>query len=285
MSNKGAESNQQAAQRRAESYYLLYAALGRDRSLTKLRETLADLGLSVSLNTLKSYSANHDWQGRAGFLDQRNTSLEHANLPAEMNERHARLGIALQTVAGKRLETIDASELSVGDAPRLAKAGVDIARLATGQSHCYLFFEWASSAAVLNHHPECPEESGATRRAIKEYPGSIGKSHRREPEKQPLRRVTSSKSILILWSKKLLKTPASQRSIQKQTSRRNTRSTSHKQSPLGARCLCLSYLLSLLTQLPARHPQRLLVGEGKPATVGLKKPTLETPACRLSETQ
>jgi hypothetical protein len=135
MSNKGAESNQQAAQRRAESYYLLYAALGRERSLSKLRETLADLGLSVSLNTLKSYSANHDWQGRAEFLDQRNTSLEHANLPAEMNERHARLGIALQTVAGKRLETIDASELSVGDAPRLAKAGVDIERLATGQAN------------------------------------------------------------------------------------------------------------------------------------------------------
>ena len=135
MSNKGAESNQQAAQRRAESYYLLYAALGHDRSLSKLRETLADLGLSVSLNTLKSYSANYDWQGRAGFLDQRNTSLEHANLPAEMNERHARLGIALQTVAGKRLETIDASELSVGDAPRLAKAGVDIERLATGQAN------------------------------------------------------------------------------------------------------------------------------------------------------
>ena len=86
--NKGAEVNQQAAKRRAGSYYLLYAALGRDRSLSKLQEALADLGLPVSLNTLKSYSASYDWQGRASFVDQRNTSRRQANLPVEMNERH-----------------------------------------------------------------------------------------------------------------------------------------------------------------------------------------------------
>jgi hypothetical protein len=36
--NKGSTVNQQAAKKRAESYYPLYASMGRDRFLTKLRE-------------------------------------------------------------------------------------------------------------------------------------------------------------------------------------------------------------------------------------------------------
>ena len=55
MTNRGAEVNQQAAQPRAESYWLVYQALGPGRSLSKLHRVLADLGLDVSVNTLKGW--------------------------------------------------------------------------------------------------------------------------------------------------------------------------------------------------------------------------------------
>ena len=67
--NRGAKVNQGAAQRRSESFYLVYAALGPSRSLTKLQKTLADLGLKISANTLKSYSARYNWQHRAELVD------------------------------------------------------------------------------------------------------------------------------------------------------------------------------------------------------------------------
>ena len=53
MTNRGAEVNQHAAQSRAESYWLVYQALGPGRSLSKLHRVLADLGLDVNVNTLK----------------------------------------------------------------------------------------------------------------------------------------------------------------------------------------------------------------------------------------
>jgi hypothetical protein len=132
MSNKGSEVNKQAAKRRADSYYLVYASLGSDRSLAKLQQTLADLGLDVSLNTLKTYSATYKWQENAGYLDTRNAQVELWNLPTELNDRQARLGVAMQTLAQQGLESLDPSLLSASDAVRLLKVGVDIERLAMG---------------------------------------------------------------------------------------------------------------------------------------------------------
>ena len=62
MTNHGTEANQHAAQCRGESYWLVYQALKRDRSLSKLHRVLADLGLDVSMNTLKGYSVRYKWQ-------------------------------------------------------------------------------------------------------------------------------------------------------------------------------------------------------------------------------
>ena len=78
MTNRGAEANQRAAQSRAESYWLVYQALGPGRSLSKLHRVLADLGLDVSVNTLKGYSVRYKWQERSELVDGANTAVELA---------------------------------------------------------------------------------------------------------------------------------------------------------------------------------------------------------------
>jgi uncharacterized membrane protein YebE (DUF533 family) len=108
MTNRGAEVNRQAAQRRADSYWLVYQALGRDRSLSKLHQTLTDLGLHVALGTLKAYSVRYNWQQCAELVDGAHTSIELANVPREMDERQARLGVAMQVLAREKMEVIDA---------------------------------------------------------------------------------------------------------------------------------------------------------------------------------
>ena len=134
MTNRGAEVNQAAAQCRADSYWLVYQALEPSRSLTKLRQTLADLGLRMSLNTLKGYSARYNWQQRAELVDSAQTAVELANVPREMDERQARLGVVMQALAREKLEVIDLDLLSVREAIHLLRVGTDIERLARGQA-------------------------------------------------------------------------------------------------------------------------------------------------------
>ena len=132
--NRGAKVNQGAAQRRAESFYLVYAALGPSRSLTKLQKTLADLGLRISANTLKSYSARYNWQHRAELVDGAHSAVELATVPREMDERQGRLAVAMQALAREKLESIDPLHLSVRDAIHLLRVGTDIERLTRGQA-------------------------------------------------------------------------------------------------------------------------------------------------------
>ena len=119
--NKGAEVNQEQAKRRAEGFYLLYASMGGERSLVKLHQTLSDLGLPVSLNTLKSYSSKYDWQARAALVAL-------AELPAAMDERQAAVGRAIQALAEVRLQSLEPSDLTVTDVVRLMTVGVKIER-------------------------------------------------------------------------------------------------------------------------------------------------------------
>ena len=132
--NRGAEANQRAAERRAESYWLVYQAMGRDRSLSKLHRTLADLGLDMAPGTLKAYSVRYNWQQRAELTDGAHTAVALVNVPREMDERQARLGAAMQELAREKLEVIDPYRLSVRDAIHLLRVGTDIERLARGQA-------------------------------------------------------------------------------------------------------------------------------------------------------
>jgi len=140
MTNRGAEVNQQAAQTQAESYWLVYQALGPGRSLSKLHGVLADLGLDISLNTLKDYSVRYKWQERSELVDGAHTAVELANVPREMDERQARLGAAMQALGSQRIESIDldghgyGNVISVRDAIALLRMGVDVERLARGQA-------------------------------------------------------------------------------------------------------------------------------------------------------
>ena len=65
MTNQETEVNQPSAQCHGGSYWLVYQALERDRSLSKLHRVLADLGLDVALGTLKAYSVRYKWQERS----------------------------------------------------------------------------------------------------------------------------------------------------------------------------------------------------------------------------
>jgi hypothetical protein len=132
--NPGSVVNQQAAQRRAESYYLLYASMGSDRSLSKLQETLSDLGLKVALGTLKNYSATYRWQDKSEGLDRRSTDIERLGAMDSSSGRQARLGRVMQELAKERMDGFieRGGYLSPGDIVRFMKVGVDIERLAMG---------------------------------------------------------------------------------------------------------------------------------------------------------
>jgi len=62
------------------------------------------------------------------------SAVELANVPREMDERQARLGVAMQELARKKMEVIDPDLLSVREAIHLLRAGTDIERLARGQA-------------------------------------------------------------------------------------------------------------------------------------------------------
>jgi len=129
----GSEANREAAQRRARSYELLYLSLGRERSLTKLRQTLADLGLPVSLNTLKSYSSRYEWSEKARRYAEAHGVDDAALADTGMASRHADMAVAMQELAGRTLERLLEQpdlQLSVSEVCRLLDVGVRIERQA-----------------------------------------------------------------------------------------------------------------------------------------------------------
>jgi hypothetical protein len=131
--NNGSAHNQKSAQDRAEVYYTLYASMGSSRSLTKLQRALADVGLDVSLNTLKTYSANNDWNTRIKGLptEQENSLMSYA---VDMQIRQSALGRLMQTLGHERLKSVDPSDLSINDALRLMQTGVQVERAAMGEA-------------------------------------------------------------------------------------------------------------------------------------------------------
>jgi hypothetical protein len=136
--NAGAQSRRDTATKRAESLVLLYHALGPTRSLERLTRHLAGLGLGTSLKTLKTYSANYDWQARVRELDQAQAETqqaEHLQLISDMNSNQARLGAALQSVSALSLRNISVNPiLSARDTGYLAEVGSRLERLARGEA-------------------------------------------------------------------------------------------------------------------------------------------------------
>ena len=89
-----------AAKERAEGFFDIYLAMGDQRSLPKLQGILADGGLTITVNTLKNYSVNYDWQGRIKTATDKAQTLQannHAATISEMNDRQARGSLMFTT--------------------------------------------------------------------------------------------------------------------------------------------------------------------------------------------
>lgn len=85
------------------------------------------------------WAKKYDWRLRAAawdmHLDRLVIRAKEANVVAEMNTRHAAQGVALQRVAGRRLQQFEdrpdlLEAISPGDVAKLAKVGVEIERTA-----------------------------------------------------------------------------------------------------------------------------------------------------------
>jgi hypothetical protein len=117
---------------------LLYHAMGPSRSLERLHRYVSGIGLDTSLKTLKTYSAQYDWQSRIRDLDEQQAQTqraEHLQTITEMNHNQARLGAALQNVSAMSLRNISLNPvLTPRDTGYLAEIGSRLERLARGEA-------------------------------------------------------------------------------------------------------------------------------------------------------
>ena len=135
---------QPSAKNNHEAFYDVYLMMGHDRSLSKLHSVLANLGLNMTLNTLKNYSSRYDWQQRLRNAEQSAQAQKQEQDTARlisMNERQAGLGELSQRLAAHYLkQTFDrvmadpaAVQGTSQDIARLIESGSRLERLARGE--------------------------------------------------------------------------------------------------------------------------------------------------------
>lgn len=86
--------------------------------------------------TLCHWSRDHKWQKRVVLWDDHQARLlteEHNKVIADMNRRHAQMGMIAQQKAVAKLGELTGSELSVSEATRLMVEGTGIERVARGE--------------------------------------------------------------------------------------------------------------------------------------------------------
>lgn len=133
---------QDASRRRADLSFDLYSRQALKRSLRRLSEQLEQLGIPISLASLKRYSSRYGWQQRLAELDTEATQRRAERGIEErlaMDERHAQLARALQSAGGSALQSLLAdptriAEVSPGEIVRLLEAGLKADARATGAS-------------------------------------------------------------------------------------------------------------------------------------------------------
>jgi len=120
----------------------LYVRMGANRSLEALHRDLQEdpslVGLKrgPSPSTLEAWSSAFHWQDRLLDLERRALDQdreEQLKALREMNDRHAREGLALQQKAVERLGTLSPEQLSALDAVRALVEGARLERLGRGQ--------------------------------------------------------------------------------------------------------------------------------------------------------
>jgi hypothetical protein len=124
---------------RADSFFIFFSLMGIDRSLEKLHSYVTEMGLNISLTSLKRYSAKYNWQERLQEVQTRKVERmeEHvAGDVVEMNINQAKLGYAMQGIAGMGLTLVkkNPAVMSPRDAVHMADIGSKIERLARGEA-------------------------------------------------------------------------------------------------------------------------------------------------------
>ena len=128
---------ERAQHRRAFDQYL---RLGGLRSLEQLHALLAEEAVAAgssppTLRTLENWSSALHWQDRLVKLEQDAAEQDRGDqikAIREMNERHAREGVALQQKGIERLQTLEVADIKASDAIRGVTEGARLERIARG---------------------------------------------------------------------------------------------------------------------------------------------------------
>jgi hypothetical protein len=121
-----------SAAHRETLLFSVYEAQGTARSLTQLHRHLRELGLDISLPTLKRYSARYRWQERLKGIADETRTRRHEQTVAEtlqVLDRHGQLARALQAAGGSALQHLITNQgrlagLSPNDIARLLELGL-----------------------------------------------------------------------------------------------------------------------------------------------------------------
>lgn len=168
----------------------LYVRLGPGRSLEALHEAMREdpsgIGLkrAPGLSTLEAWSSAFHWQDR--LLDLEREAQERdgeAQVQAlrEMNERHAKEGLALQQKGFERLQQLPTSKMAANDAIRAVIEGVRLERLARGEPTEHIKEE----GAVVHGHIDLSSFTNEELRRLAEladrYAAGAGEEERKQP--------------------------------------------------------------------------------------------------------
>ena len=136
---------------RAYALFVQYRDMGPTRSLRKL---VAENDSGTKLTQIGTYSARHDWPGRAGVWDEqleRERAVEAIHYAREMAHQHIAVAKAALLKAGQRLQTIDSTKLTIREAVMLAEFAVKTERAARDEP----------APSLVEPHHETERVSGA----------------------------------------------------------------------------------------------------------------------------
>lgn len=116
---------------KAYAAFIEYRDMGIERTTRKVAEKV---GKNVSL--IQRWSRAHGWVDRVAAWDQdldRQARAAQIRAIRDMNDRHARTAVVLQTKAAERLRELQPSELSPETALRYIAEAVKLERVARGE--------------------------------------------------------------------------------------------------------------------------------------------------------
>ncbi len=113
--------------------FLIYRDMGTERRLKKVAEKCGKNNRLIA-----RWSTEHHWRARAWQHDCELDAVRiktHKDSIADMSKRHADLAAQMLEKAAKRLESLDAAELSSRDIAQILRVAVEIERNSRGADH------------------------------------------------------------------------------------------------------------------------------------------------------